>query len=120
VTYLLDAREMALGEQVTPTEYRSFHRPRAIERSLLRSGVVTPYGVTWSLLRSDGITGHRGAIERSLLRSDGIIGHRGAIERSLLRSDGITGHRGAIERSLLRSDGITGHRGAIERTLLTE
>ena len=32
VTYLLGARAMALGEQVTPMEFRSLHCPRAIDR----------------------------------------------------------------------------------------
>jgi hypothetical protein len=40
----LNVRAMALGEQVTPTEFRSFHCPRAIERSLL-----TEWGQSHSL-----------------------------------------------------------------------
>jgi hypothetical protein len=42
MTYLLDARVMALGQQVTPTESRSLHCPRAIERTLLRSVAIHP------------------------------------------------------------------------------
>ena len=37
MTYLVDARVRAVGEQVTPTEFRSFRYPLAIERTLLRS-----------------------------------------------------------------------------------
>jgi len=47
VTYLLDVRAMALGEQVTPTEYRSFHCPGAIERTLLRSVAISPAVRGW-------------------------------------------------------------------------
>src|SRR5437879_6035517 len=43
VTCLPEARAMALGEQVTPTEERSFHCQRAIERTLLRSVCNSTY-----------------------------------------------------------------------------
>ena len=37
---------MVFGEQVTPTEFRPFHHPRAIERTLLRSVAIPrcPWG----------------------------------------------------------------------------
>src|SRR5688572_29269486 len=56
-------RARSVGEQVTRTEFRSFHCPRVIERSLLRSYAIT---------------GHRVAIERSLLRSGGAPFRKGS------------------------------------------
>jgi len=47
---MLDARAMAVGEQVTPTEFRALHCPHAIERTLLRSLAIPPLSV-------DGILG---------------------------------------------------------------
>jgi hypothetical protein len=59
VTYLLDKRAMTLGQQVTPTEYRSLHYPRAIERTLLRSVAIPTArgdpGVFAQSQKSDGI-----------------------------------------------------------------
>src|SRR5436190_11869481 len=61
VTCLSDSRAIALGEQVTPTEYRSFHCLRAIERTLLRSvlgipatGLATLHrpSLSWRIFRS--------------------------------------------------------------------
>jgi hypothetical protein len=93
-----------------------------LRRSYLLRALVEQTGHTYGVTESLDIAG---AIERSLLRSDGINGHRvlsrghsyeGRINGHRVLSRGhsyegrINGHRVLSRGHSLRSDGITGHR----------
>jgi len=68
---MLDARAMAVGEQVTPTEFRPFHCPRAIERTLLRSVANPPTIRGWDS-RSFRTVSDEVGMKKSRARRDGV------------------------------------------------
>ena len=67
---MLDARAMAVGEQVTPTEFRALHCPHAIERTLLRSVAIPPTIHGWDSRSFRTVSDEVGMCE-SLMRTPG-------------------------------------------------
>jgi hypothetical protein len=63
---------MALGEQVTPTEYRSLYSPRAIERTLLRSDENSA-SVSGLDSRSFRTVSHEVGMRETWIRSAGLV-----------------------------------------------